>query len=350
MFRSKTVFVVGAGASCELDLPSGNDLKRFIAEALNIQYETFGGQKSGDGRIAQALHQHVGGQLANINGHLTKAWRIRDAMPAAMSIDNYLDAHQGDGELELCGKLAIVKCILDAERRSKLRSTEQYRDKFDPNSASDTWLLRFLRSLAEGVRRTDVESIFDNVSVIVFNYDRCIERYLVPALAGYYNLSEDESISVVKRLRIYHPYGQVGPLPWQGGETVTFGSSDQANLLAIAAGIKTFTEGQDDEDVMKPILEIMSEAETLVFLGFAYHQQNLDLISPEKMQVGRTIGTSRGISGNDTMAIVDSLQSMFGYKWVHPSMAEARHNIHLHGATCAGLFDEYSRSLTSALR
>lgn len=269
-------------------------------------------------------------------------------MPAAISIDNYLDAHQGDAELELCGKLAIVKSILDAEGNSRLQSIDQYADLIDVNAVADTWLLRFMRSLTEGVRRADVEYIFDNVAMIVFNYDRCIERYLVPALAGYYNLTDGEAISIVRRLRIYHPYGQVGPLPWQAVPGVSFGSGDRADLLAIAQGIKTFTEGQDDQEVMGPILQVMSEAQTLVFLGFAYHEQNMALITPPETQVLRTYGTSRGMSLNNTRDVVDGLQRMLGYKWVNPAIAETKHNIHLNNITCAGLFDEYSRGLTAA--
>lgn len=350
MFKSRTVFVVGAGASCEVGLPSGHDLKRIIAQALDMSFD-FGRLVSGDSRIVQALHEHVGGQLSDINPHLHKAWRIRDAMPAAISIDNYLDAHQGDEELELCGKLAIVKAILDAEGNSKLKSPERHLEMFDINAVEDTWLLRFMRALTEGVRRADVESIFDNVAMIVFNYDRCIERYLVPALANYYNLTSDEAVNIVRRLRIFHPYGQVGLLPWQkpGVPGVTFGSGGQADILSIAKSIKTFTEGQDDESVIEPIMKVMSEAQTLVFLGFAFHDQNLTLISPNKTSISRTYGTSRGISNNNTFEIISTLQAMLGYELVDPSIAEVAHKIHLHGLTCAGLFDDYSRGLTASV-
>jgi hypothetical protein len=350
MFKSNTVFVVGAGASCELGLPSGQDLKRIIASALDIRFD-FGRLAHGDARIVHALQEHVGGQLSDINPYLAKARRIRDAMPASISIDNYLDAHQGDAELELCGKLAIVKSILDAEGTSKLRSLEHHVDAPDVNAVSDSWLLRFMRTLTEGVRKPDSLKIFDNVSIVCFNYDRCIQRYLMPALAAYYDLSKEDAISIVKTLRIYHPYGHVGLLPWQSaGDGVRFGSGDRADLLQIARGIKTFTEGQDDEGVMGPIIEVLSQAETLVFLGFAFHQQNLDLITPDETIIRRTYGTTHGISANNTMTIMDALQNMLGYKWVDPSIAEHRHNIHLHESTCAGLFDEFSRSLSSAAR
>lgn len=41
-------------------------------------------------------------------------------MPQALSIDNFLDAHRGQAQIELAGKLGIVQSILQAERASKL--------------------------------------------------------------------------------------------------------------------------------------------------------------------------------------------------------------------------------------
>jgi len=39
MFKSKTLFVVGAGASQEAGLPTGTELKSIIAEKLDITFD-----------------------------------------------------------------------------------------------------------------------------------------------------------------------------------------------------------------------------------------------------------------------------------------------------------------------
>lgn len=58
MFKSKTVFIVGAGASCEAGLPSGDTLKERIAELLDIRFNDWGSdQISGDRRIVKALRE-----------------------------------------------------------------------------------------------------------------------------------------------------------------------------------------------------------------------------------------------------------------------------------------------------
>src|SRR2546430_729177 len=97
MFKSKTVFIVGAGASQEAGLPTGAQLKDIIAEKLNLTYKLGIDPTSpdtGDRAIAWALVEHVR-KIGNndINPYLFEAWKIRDAMPQAISIDNYIDAH-----------------------------------------------------------------------------------------------------------------------------------------------------------------------------------------------------------------------------------------------------------------
>lgn len=42
VFRPNTLFVLGAGASCEVDMPSGTDLKKQIANDLNLLFDDWG--------------------------------------------------------------------------------------------------------------------------------------------------------------------------------------------------------------------------------------------------------------------------------------------------------------------
>jgi hypothetical protein len=58
---SKTVFVIGAGASNEVDLPVGTGLKDEIAGFLNIKFENGLHQISGDQTIWEAVRVHIDG-------------------------------------------------------------------------------------------------------------------------------------------------------------------------------------------------------------------------------------------------------------------------------------------------
>lgn len=110
MFKQHTTIVVGAGASKECNLPTGLELKNVIARLLDIRFERGFRMNSGDPCICDAISTFVERTGSrNINPHLRAAWRIRDAMPQAISIDNFIDAHQGDALLELCGKLAYLE-------------------------------------------------------------------------------------------------------------------------------------------------------------------------------------------------------------------------------------------------
>ena len=59
VLQSKTLFVVGAGASNEAGLPTGNELKATIAESLAIKFDNGFRQTAGDPQITEALRQHV---------------------------------------------------------------------------------------------------------------------------------------------------------------------------------------------------------------------------------------------------------------------------------------------------
>jgi hypothetical protein len=114
-----TVFVIGAGASKEANLPTGYELKSKISKLLDIRFSHGYQQTSGDYVITDALRRLVlnsDGRSGDINPYLHEAWHIRDALPQAISIDNFIDAHRDNDKIALCGKLAIVRSILDAEK------------------------------------------------------------------------------------------------------------------------------------------------------------------------------------------------------------------------------------------
>ena len=66
MFRSRTLFVVGAGASYEVGLPTGAQLKRTIGQKLAMQFDR-NGRVSGHGEVIEALKMHA---LHNRGGDL----------------------------------------------------------------------------------------------------------------------------------------------------------------------------------------------------------------------------------------------------------------------------------------
>ena len=110
-----------------------------------------------------------------------------------------------------------------------------------------------------------------------------MEQFIYYALQNYYKISEAEAAELFKIIKIYHPYGDVGTMPWINQDNaMEFGTKpDPQKLLQLAQNIKTFTEGTDPNS--SEILEIrkhMATAERVVFLGFAFHELNMELIDP----------------------------------------------------------------------
>ena len=281
---TKTVFVIGAGASKEVNLPTGYELKGIISNLLDMRFD-WNEQKHGDYLIANALREYVkepDGRRGDINPFLHEAWHIRDALPQAISIDNFIDTQKGNDALAICGKLAIVRSILLSEKDSLLHFQKDRVDStINFTSLEDTWFL---------------------------------------------------------------PYGKVGHLPWQERNNSTeFGVDPNTNkLLELARSIQTFTEGTNpsSSDIIS-IRENIESAERIVFMGFAFHKLNMELLKPT--EISRTdfsnlkcFATTLGISKSDKEVIMEQISNLYGVV-VHPNMANVK---------CKDLFTEFWRSLS----
>jgi len=158
------VLVVGAGASKEVNLPVGAELRMKIAKVLDIKYSDGYQRSSGDRTIDEAYRQLV--KEANslnmdINPYLKTSWRIRDAMPQSISIDNFIDSHRNESQIAVCGKLAIARCILEAEANSAL--FVNYREsirKINFAGVQETWYNAFFQLLTETVKSLILMNVY----------------------------------------------------------------------------------------------------------------------------------------------------------------------------------------------
>lgn len=279
MITNKTVFVVGAGASREVDLPVGDRLKKLIADKLDIQLEYGPRLVKGDPIIYEALQNRFG---ANRMNAIVDACRsISSGLFLANSIDDYIDMHQDDQAISLCGKIAIAKCILEAERKSKLFFERKHvDDTINFGGIENTWYAKFFVLLTQQVQRQNLDSIFENVTIITFNYDRCIEHFLVHAIAQLYRTSVEEARERVAQLSIFHVYGSVGKYFGNSHEISEFGKIGLPKIDTITTDIRTYCERIEDESTVKNMHAAIAAARRLVFLGTAFHQLNMALITP----------------------------------------------------------------------
>ncbi|CCE96135.1 hypothetical protein SFHH103_01638 [Sinorhizobium fredii HH103] len=341
MFERPTVFIVGAGASHEVGFPLGTDLKKMVAGKVNIGFKDGWSQSSGDGQVAEAIRtslKKLGERDAN--PHFSAGRSIAGAMTQAISIDNYLHAHADDARIIWIGKLGIARCILEAEANSALAHNKTYGEDFNLSRSEKAWYNTFFQMLTEGVQRSNLGALFSNVSIITFNYDRCIEHYLAHALANYYRMPHEEAAQLVQTLSIIHPYGQVGRLPWQQTGTVRFGKEIHSTELAsVAEQLRTFTERVEDEAMLKRMRDHISIAEVVVYLGFSYGDMNMELLTVKESANKAIFGTSIGISDANRQIIERDIIETMG-----PSHQVIK-RVELPNATCAQLLGNFWRPI-----
>jgi len=335
MLRQKTIFIVGAGASSEFNLPVGSRLARQISEKLDIRFDNWNNTATGDTDLFDAVRRHANGNAGEFQ---QSGWLIRDGIVLANSIDDFLDVHRHDEKVVRMGKMAIAKCIIEAEQSSKLYyQPRNARDTVDFAACADTWLVKLMRLLARGVTYDERAKIFDRSAFVVFNYDRCIEHFFVHALSRFYNISTDEANAIVAKSKIFHPYGTPGSLAG-ANKRVAFGAT-HTDWYEAGNAIRTYTETVDAAEIKQAVIE----AKQIVFLGFAFHDQNMTLLADrESLKVKTIFGTAYERSDSDVRAIT---QQILG--WIEPVYASPMtKNIHIHPAlTASQLFDFFSKSL-----
>lgn len=340
MFKDRTVFVVGAGASAEIGFPVGSQLAEIIAGLFHFKIG-FGRMEECDWPIWNAWRSKFEKDNDELNAHINAGRQIANGIFLSRSIDNYLYQHGHDERITFCGKSAIVRAILKAEQDSKLKV-----DPLDRHSGADvrnvdgTWYAEFARILMDRRRKDDLENLFQGISVICFNYDRSIEHFLVYAIASLYAIEPEQAKYVVDTLKIFRPYGSVGPLRLpSNGVGICYGEEVDTNVfLNLCDGIKTYNEQIEDETILHNIKNEISKANQIVFLGFGFHTQNMEILTPKKPgNVRQVLCTVKGLSAPNIDSVKQRIEPLVG-----PSV-----NINHAGsaAGCAEFFQEFQMAL-----
>jgi len=344
VLKTKTVFVIGAGCGPDYGLPIGRELATKISKSLDFQFDDLGRYTGGGNtRILQHLREAY---RENFNLYRQACRGIQNGIHLTDSIDDFLNLHQADDKTNLCGKIAISQAILEAESASDLYvDTDDRRSSINFPKLANTWLVKLFKILG---RQSTPERVFENVDFINFNYDRCLEYFFPHALRTLFKIPIQEANAICLRANIIHPYGTVGMLPNSGApQPIEFGNTE-ADLGFVAQGIKTYTEQARDEDA-KLIKGLIQDADAIVFLGFAFHEQNMKLLaSPEGTTASRVFATAYLVSDDDCEVIRRDIFNLYGKRtlvWVDGAPAI---NLRLRkDLNCSGFFDAYSRTLTS---
>ncbi len=124
--------------------------------------------------------------------------------------------------------------------------------------------------------------------------------------------------------------------------SVDFGATSQLeNILYLVPKIKTFTEGIDPKSSeITQIKDNMDEADRLVFVGFHFHELNMQLINPgnrDKRIKRECFATAYGISSSDQEAIKEDVNNLYPGR---------NTDVKISSSTCSKFFKEHEKGLS----
>lgn len=316
----KTVFILGAGASCPYGYPSGARLREWIC--FNGAFESDYLNYLRDNVSVQAVKTDRRQAVFNFIKTFEKS--------SSKSIDLFM---ANNPTLAKIGKYIIAYAMFRAEHKSRFReNANRLREihaarRLSDNLTSDALLLngtfhggdwyfyiynRFLEGLAGGNILPHFSN--GNLAFITFNYDRSLEHFLYESLRNSFTeVSEDEIVESLKKLKILHVYGQIAPLKWQNPDGhIDYSSNspfNESSLCSAASNIRTIYEEQQNPELIEA-QNLLKQAEQIYFLGFSYAPENMKVLGlPEIIPspVCSVTGSAFGLEDREIQVINDRI-------------------------------------------
>ncbi len=251
MFTEKTLIILGAGSSCHLRYPTGEELINQIKDP----------NSSG---------LHTPKELSTL---------LSEMQP--LSIDTFLSYHT---EFEEIGKELIARAILNKEDKTLLVHENWYRFLIDA-------------FISQCKKPEEILLNIDNIMIATFNYDISLEYYLYSRLKKI-SFFDSHADDFIKNIKIIHTYGQLGCFDWHKefydktheNEIVerrpdTYGNRGKS-FKALAKGINIIGirkwNPQTPPKHIKLIHDFLDEAKKIYVLGFGFYEENMELIHLNK--------------------------------------------------------------------
>lgn len=282
MLRTRTTLIVGAGASAELQFPTNAELLARIIQGYDFK-RTNSETSTRDGQLLlRNIYKLAEKMNKKVEDVAAAAERLRNACRLGRSIDTVLEQYDHDPLVVACGKLAITFFMGQAESRSNLKDIPRVEGELPlQGKIAEYWIYQLGQLITSGVPRSKIGQTLEQLTIINFNYDRSVEHFLPYALVMAYGIELREAQQVIaEKLDIVHPHGSIGRLPWQKGDApqAEWGVEQPWNIHAIAAQLKSLNERSADRNALRDIRLSVASAKRLVFLGFGFQPQNVDLL------------------------------------------------------------------------
>ena len=338
MFSSNTVIILGAGASAEAGLPVGSELASRISKRLSRGTH-------GLSSASMNLLLSKAGQNNLFDRMEGLARQISNEIEGFGSIDSYVDFRE-DVDISLLAKLAIADEIKRAEAESTLFFGQYHDLSVNESTAKNSWYETFFRTLIYGVKASNIRSIFAPLTVINFNYGRTLDQYLDIMLRRHFGSVAGSSADLHQNLNVIRPYGYLGELTPKDylssfqQSTKFLDTEFHGDIANVVPNIRTFSELTDSE-IQNRITSVMNEAQTVVFLGFGFHKQNMEILRRSLYDVGpdKVFATAFGASDHDVEAFSAAIHDSF-------LMSPLPSRVVVEKKSCGQFFYEIARRLS----
>lgn len=307
MINTKTVLVLGAGASAPYKFPTGTQLVRQIRE--------FAGSPQAEGWLRACdlwvTRYHAADRtdfLSNVAGRMRSlSLELKECDPA--SIDQFLELRQDMAE---AGILVISILLLEAEQKSE--------EHLWSDETKGHWYSLLKQQLANPPEQLGQ----DQLRVISFNYDRSLEHYLFRSLKPFYAATLEDKVyaNAVQQISSLHIYGSLGPLPlpWQSNPgDVPYGAQGYGEVLTAAKNVRVLHQGAEDnvQQNFRTAQEWLQWADRVLFLGFGFHEDNVKRLDFTKVfpNPKRISGTSMRL--NNTCRCKVEYCTSWAKNWEH---------------------------------
>jgi hypothetical protein len=262
------VLILGAGVSHDYGFPLGRELLLSIEKKL---HDAAPNTRSPFARL-----------LKECGFTYSEIYAFRDELLESMqpSVDAFLEWRR---EHQKIGKTAIAAMLAGAEDPQTLRTRD-----------STIRIYEYLWHRMAGAPGTYAGN---GLSVITFNYDRSYEYFLETVLSASHTefRQNDELLRrAISHFPVEHVYGALGSLKQDSMNYLPYGASHKpypaaATVMEAADRLRLYHETQSDERTVTAVRELLAEAETVCFLGFAFHPVNVRLLKHLDWESGRTL-------------------------------------------------------------
>jgi hypothetical protein len=212
---------------------------------------------------------------------------LRNKITTLVSIDNFINEKIKEKKLDIKAVEIIKYCIYYLIKGAEQAYAERILD-------SET---NWITLLAHKLKSVNFNEIIENLTVIIFNYDRIFEKYFIKYSEDIKSINSEQIIQFTNNVQ--HVYGSLGSL-----KDVEFKlPNDESDIIKKHYRKIELIDRSKKIEIIDP-----HQFKHVHFIGFGYDETNLQLINPKQFSSAILTGTAYKYSQRQ----IDELKTNYG--------------------------------------